>query len=171
MKFLKLLILVPFLAFTHADDLYLLKGAKVFLGDEGFIAKDILVDDGKIILVEDFIENIETGKVVDLQGKYITPGLLVFSSLGLLEIGALSETNDTGSDIYNAGFDPSKAYNPFSQAVRLNRSKGVTSTINIPGASGYFSGMLSYTKINNGMKQKKQGPLGLVTRFQLFIME
>ena len=165
MKFLKLLILVPFLAFTHADDLYLLKGAKVFLGDEGFIAKDILVDDGKIILVEDFIENIETGKVVDLQGKYITPGLLVFSSLGLLEIGALSETNDTGSDIYNAGFDPSKAYNPFSQAVRLNRSKGVTSTINIPGASGYFSGMLSYTKINNGMKQKKQGPLGLVTSY------
>ena len=40
-----------------------------------------------------------------------------------------------------------------------------SSTINIPGASGYFSGMLSYTKINNGMKQKKQGPLGLVTSY------
>ena len=142
-----------------------MKGAKVFLGNDGFVVKDILVDDGKIILVEDFIENIETGKVLDLQGKFITPGLLVFSSLGLLEIGALPETNDTGSDIYNAGFDPSRAYNPFSQAVRLNRSKGVTSTISIPGASGYFSGMLSYTKINNGLKQKKQGPLGLVTSY------
>ena len=142
-----------------------MKGAKVFLGNDGFVVKDILVDDGKIILVEDFIENIETGKILDLQGKFITPGLLVFSSLGLLEIGALPETNDTGSDIYNAGFDPSRAYNPFSQAVRLNRSKGVTSTISIPGASGYFSGMLSYTKINNGLKQKKQGPLGLVTSY------
>ena len=43
----------------------------------------------------------------------MTPGLIVFSSLGLLEIGALPQTNDTSSDIYNAGFDPSKAYNPF----------------------------------------------------------
>ena len=165
MKILRLLLLLPFLALANGDDLYLLKGAKVFIADEGFVAKDILVDDGKIILVDDFIENIETGDVIDVQGKFITPGLLVFSSLGLLEIGALPETNDTGSDIYNAGFDPSRAYNPFSQAVRLNRSKGVTSTVSIPGASGYFSGMLTYTKINGGMKQKKQGPLGLVTSY------
>ncbi|MAU87658.1 MAG: amidohydrolase family protein [Gammaproteobacteria bacterium] len=165
MKILRLLLLLPFLVLADGDDLYLLKGAKVFIADEGFVAKDILVDDGKIILVDDFIENIETGDVIDVQGKFITPGLLVFSSLGLLEIGALPETNDTGSDIYNAGFDPSRAYNPFSQAVRLNRSKGVTSTVNIPGASGYFSGMLTYTKINGGMKQKKQGPLGLVTSY------
>ena len=165
MKILRLLLLLPFLVLADGDDLYLLKGAKVFIADEGFVAKDILVDDGKIILVDDFIENIETGDVIDVQGKFITPGLLVFSSLGLLEIGALPETNDTGSDIYNAGFDPSRAYNPFSQAVRLNRSKGVTSTVSIPGASGYFSGMLTYTKINGGMKQKKQGPLGLVTSY------
>ena len=67
MRFLQLLILLPFLAFSHGDDLYLLKGAKVFLGNDGFVVKDILVDDGKIILVEDFIENIETGKVLEFQ--------------------------------------------------------------------------------------------------------
>ena len=105
MKILRLLLLLPFLVLADGDDLYLLKGAKVFIADEGFVAKDILVDDGKIILVDDFIENIETGDVIDVQGKFITPGLLVFSSLGLLEIGALPETNDTGSDIYNAGFE------------------------------------------------------------------
>ena len=55
------MLLLPFLALAHGDDLYLLKGAKVFIADEGFVAKDILVDDGKIILVDDFIENIETG--------------------------------------------------------------------------------------------------------------
>ena len=93
------------------------------------------------------------------------PGSIVFSQLGLLEIGALSETNDSSSSIYNAGFDPTSAYNPFSQAVRLNRSKGVTSTVHVPGASGYFRGLLGYTKINDGYKQKKQGPLGLVTRY------
>ena len=35
----------------------------------------------------------------------------------------------------------------------------------MPGASGYFSGLLTYTKINDGYKQKKQGPLGLVTSY------
>mgnify|MGYP005687763323 FL=1 len=89
----------------------------------------------------------------------------MFSSLGLLELSSLPETNDTSSNIYNAGFDPSKAYNPFSQAVRLNRAKGVSSTVHVPQASGYFSGLLTYTKINEGYKQKKQGPLGLVTSF------
>ena len=44
MRFLQLLILLPFLAFSHGDDLYLLKGAKVFLGNDGFVVKDILVD-------------------------------------------------------------------------------------------------------------------------------
>ena len=37
MRFLQLLILLPFLAFSHGDDLYLLKGAKVFLGNDGFV--------------------------------------------------------------------------------------------------------------------------------------
>ena len=41
----------------------------------------------------------------------------------------------------------------------------MTSTVNIPSASGYFAGLLSYTKINNGLKQKKQGPLGLLTSY------
>ena len=111
------------------------------------------------------IGNVGASTIINAQGKYVMPGSIVFSQLGLLEIGALSETNDSSSSIYNAGFDPASAYNPFSQAVRLNRSKGVTSTVHVPGASGYFRGLLGYTKINDGYKQKKQGPLGLVTRF------
>ncbi len=165
MKFIRILFLLPMLALSHGDDMYLIKGGKVFLPDDGFVVKDILVDDGKIIMISDDIGDIDTGEVINAQGKYVTPGLMVFSSLGLIEIGSLPETNDSSSSIYNAGFDPSKAYNPFSQAVRLNRSKGVTSTVNIPGASGYFSGMLTFTKINDGIKQKKQGPLGLLTRY------
>jgi len=150
---------------ADAQDMVLVKGGNVFLSDQGFVEKDLLIDEGKIILIQDEIGDVGAGKTIYADGKYITPGLVVFSSLGLLEIGALSETNDNSSDIYNAGFDPSKAYNPFSQAVRLNRAKGVTSTVHIPGASGYFSGLLSHTKINNGWKQKKQGPLGLLTRY------
>jgi imidazolonepropionase-like amidohydrolase len=151
--------------FPHADDMYLIKGGMTFLPDGSFAKKDILVDEGLIILIEDNIGDVGAKNIIDANGKYVTPGLIVFSSLGLIELGSLPETNDTSSDTYNAGFDPSKAYNPFSQAVRLNRAKGVSSTVHLPQASGYFSGLLSYTKINEGYKQKKQGPLGLVTSF------
>ena len=165
MKLFRLLLLIPFIVFSDADDMYLIKGGKTFLPDGSLAVKDILIDEGKIILVEDNIGNVGAKNVINAEDKYVTPGLIVFSSLGLLEIGALPQTNDTSSDIYNAGFDPSKAYNPFSQAVRLNRAKGVSSTVHVPGASGYFSGLLTYTKINVGYKQKKQGPLGLVTSY------
>ena len=165
MKLFRLLLLIPFIVFSDADDMYLIKGGKTFLPDGSLAVKDILIDEGQIILVENNIGNVGAKNVINAEGKYITPGLIVFSSLGLLEIGALPQTNDTSSDIYNAGFDPSKAYNPFSQAVRLNRAKGVSSTVHVPGASGYFSGLLTYTKINDGYKQKKQGPLGLVTSY------
>tara|TARA_B100001250_G_scaffold112872_1_gene95422 strand:+ start:1044 stop:2315 length:1272 start_codon:yes stop_codon:yes gene_type:complete len=165
MKLFKTLLLIPFILFSDADDMYVIKGGMTFLPDGSFAKKDILVDEGQIILVADTIGDVGAENIIDAEGKYVTPGLIVFSSLGLLEIGALSQTNDTSSDIYNAGFDPSKAYNPFSQAVRLNRAKGVSSTVHVPGASGYFSGLLTYTKINDGYKQKKQGPLGLVTSY------
>ena len=165
MKFLKFLLLVPFLLFPHAEDMYLIKGGMTFLPDGSFAKKDILVDEGVIVLVEDSIGDVGAENIIDANGKYVTPGLIVFSSLGLLELSSLPETNDTSSNTYNAGFDPSKAYNPFSQAVRLNRAKGVSSTVHVPQASGYFSGLLTYTKINEGYKQKKQGPLGLVTSF------
>ena len=165
MKLFRLLLLIPFIVFSDADDMYVIKGGMTFLPDGSFAKKDILVDEGQIILVADTIGDVGAENIIDAEGKYVTPGLIVFSSLGLLEIGALPQTNDTSSDIYNAGFDPSKAYNPFSQAVRLNRAKGVSSTVHVPGASGYFSGLLTYTKINDGYKQKKQGPLGLVTSY------
>ena len=165
MKLFKTLLLIPFILFSDADDMYVIKGGMTFLPDGSFAKKDILVDEGQIILVADTIGDVGAENIIDAEGKYVTPGLIVFSSLGLLEIGALSQTNDTSSDIYNAGFDPSKAYNPFSQAVRLNRAKGVSSTVHVPGASGYFAGLLTYTKINDGYKQKKQGPLGLVTSY------
>ena len=165
MKLFKILLLLPFIVFSDADDMYVIKGGMTFLPDGSFAKKDILVDEGQIILVADTIGDVGAENIIDAEGKYVTPGLIVFSSLGLLEIGALPQTNDTSSDIYNAGFDPSKAYNPFSQAVRLNRAKGVSSTVHVPGASGYFSGLLTHTKINDGYKQKKQGPLGLVTSY------
>ena len=156
---------ISFVLIPHADDMVVIKNANVFLGQNGFLQKDILIDEGEIILVEDNLPSVPEAELIDAKGKYVTPGLIVFSALGLIEIASIDQTDDTTSNYYNAGFDPSRAYNPFSQAVRLNRSKGVSSTVHMPGASGFFSGLLTYTKINDGLKQKKQGPLGLFTSY------
>ena len=104
MKFIKFLALIPLLVFPHAEDMYLIKGGMTFLPDGSFAKKDILVDEGLIILVEDNIGDVGAENIIDANGKYVTPGLIVFSSLGLLELSSLPETNDTSSSIYNAGF-------------------------------------------------------------------
>ena len=165
MKIVNIFLLIPFIIFSHADDMYLIKGGMTFLPNGEFVKKDLLIDEGQIVLVEDEIGDVGAENIINAEGKYVTPGLVVFSTLGLLEIGSLPQTNDASSNIYNAGFDPSKSFNPFSQAIRLNRSKGVSSTILVPQASGYFSGLFSYTKINSGLKQEKKGPLALLTSF------
>ena len=89
MRLIKLLILFSFFLFPHADDMYLLKGGNVFLPNVGFVKKDILVDEGLIISIEDEIDSSVSENVINSDGKYITPGLIVFSALGLIEIGAL----------------------------------------------------------------------------------
>ena len=99
MKLFKILLLLPFIVFSDADDMYVIKGGMTFLPDGSFAKKDILVDEGQIILVADTIGDVGAENIIDAEGKYVTPGLIVFSSLGLLEIGALPQTNDTSSDI------------------------------------------------------------------------
>ena len=147
--FFSTFLFISFVLIPHADDMVVIKNANVFLGQNGFLQKDILIDEGEIILVEDNLPSVPEAELIDAKGKYVTPGLIVFSALGLIEIASIDQTDDTTSNYYNAGFDPSRAYNPFSQAVRLNRSKGVSSTVHMPGASGFFSGLLTYKNIND----------------------
>ena len=49
MKFFRIFALLPFLVFSHAEDMYLIKGGMTFLPDGSFAKKDILVDEGLII--------------------------------------------------------------------------------------------------------------------------
>ena len=100
MRLIRFLILFPFFLFSHANDMYLLKGGNVFLPNVGFVKKDILVDEGLIISIEDEIDSSVSENVINSEGKYITPGLIVFSALGLIEIGALPETIDIRSETY-----------------------------------------------------------------------
>ena len=65
MKFIKILALIPLLVFSHAEDMYLIKGGITFLPDGSFAKKDILVDEGLIILVEDNIGDVGAENIID----------------------------------------------------------------------------------------------------------
>ena len=56
----------------------IIKNGQVLLFEEGgFVKRDILVKDGKIIKVAEGISPEEAGEeIVDAKGKFITPGLI-----------------------------------------------------------------------------------------------
>lgn len=73
--------------------------------------------------------------VVDAGGAWVTPGLVNgFSRLGIVEVGAVSQTNDTDADNspYSAALDVRDAINPSSSAIGVTRIEGVTRTAVVP---------------------------------------
>ena len=50
MKIVNIFLLIPFIIFSHADDMYLIKGGMTFLPNGEFVKKDLLIDEGQIVL-------------------------------------------------------------------------------------------------------------------------
>ena len=59
--------------------MYLIKGGMTFLPNGEFVKKDLLIDEGQIVLVEDEIGDVGAENIIiNAEGKYVTPGLVVF---------------------------------------------------------------------------------------------
>ena len=81
---------------------------------------------------------------IDATGKWVTPGIFAgFSRIGLVEVGAVSQTNDmnaSGSP-FSAALDVQYAINPFASAMAVNRAAGVTRAVVSPStAHSIFGG-------------------------------
>ncbi|MBL0767374.1 amidohydrolase family protein [Sphingopyxis sp. DHUNG17] len=75
---------------------------------------------------------------VDAEGRWVTPGLVAaFSRVGLVEVDAVSGTNDRSAtrSRFSAGLDIAPALNPMGSPVAVNRAGGVTRAIVAPGSS------------------------------------
>ncbi|MDZ3831105.1 MAG: amidohydrolase family protein [Sphingopyxis sp.] len=75
---------------------------------------------------------------VDAQGRWVTPGIVAaFSRVGLVEVDAVSGTNDRSArrSRFSAGLDIAPALNPMGSPVAVNRAAGVTRAIVAPEAS------------------------------------
>ncbi|NJM50562.1 MAG: amidohydrolase family protein [Sphingomonadales bacterium] len=114
-------------------------GGKVVIGDGSDPIENgtVLIRGGNVVAAGANMPIPAGTDIIDASGKWVTPGLFAgFSRIGLVEVSAVSGTNDSsagGSD-FNAGLDIAPAIDPFRSAVAINRAAGITRAVVAPGA-------------------------------------
>jgi len=130
-----------------------IKGGEIHTGlnQESFVG-DILVEGDTILEVS--TNPLKGDIVVDATNKIITPGVIApDTQIGILEIGAISETRDGDSEMYSMGFSVYDAINPNSTLIPWNRSNGVTSAITLPDFNwDPLSGMASFLLLDGSLR-------------------
>ena len=130
-----------------------IKGGEIHTGlnEESFVG-DILIEGDTILEVSS--KSLRGDITIDASDKIITPGVIApDTQIGILEIGAISETTDGGSDIYSMGFSVYEAINPNSTLIPWNRSNGVTSAITLPDFNwDPLSGMASFLILDSNLR-------------------
>jgi hypothetical protein len=109
-------------------------------------AATVVIRDGVIAEVGPGITPGPEDTVIDAAGMIVTPGFVDFgSSLGLVEVWAVGDTDDTdaGGDEIRAGFQAADAVNPWSTLIPVARCEGVTSVVTHP-SGGLVSGQSAW---------------------------
>ena len=142
-----------FISISAFSQTTVIKGGEIYTGlnQESFIG-DILIEGDTILEVS--TKSLKGDVVVDASNKIITPGVIApDTQIGILEIGAISETRDGDSDIYSMGFSVYDAINPNSTLIPWNRSNGVTSAITLPDFNwDPLSGMASFLLLDGSLR-------------------
>ncbi|WP_394730359.1 amidohydrolase family protein [Altererythrobacter sp. GH1-8] len=97
----------------------------------------VIVRNGAVIFAgpTEAVESIDVQPVIDGQGLWVTPGLVIaMTDLGLYDVSAVSEGNDrsASSSRFNAALDVAPAINPASQHIGIARSGGLTRALVTP---------------------------------------
>jgi len=112
-------------------------GGKVVVGD-GSAPMDgatVVIRDSRVVAVGTNVTVPANARRIDASGKWVTPGIFAgFSRVGLVEVGAVSGTNDTSAadSVFSAALDVQYAVNPFAAPVAVNRAAGVTRAVVSP---------------------------------------
>ena len=144
---------LSFLSINAFSQTIVIKGGEIYTGlnEEPFIG-DILIEGDTILEVSK--TPLEGDVIVDAANQIITPGVIApDTQIGILEIGAISETRDGDSNMYSMGFSVYDAINPNSTLIPWNRSNGVTSAITLPDFNwDPLSGMASYFLLDGSLR-------------------
>ena len=125
------------IASPAAAETIAITGGKVVIGDGSAPIENgtVVVRDGKIVAAGQGVSVPADARRIDASGSWVTPGIFAgFSRVGLVEIGAVSSTNDSsgGSSAYNVSIDVVPAINPRASAIAINRAAGVTRAVVAP---------------------------------------
>lgn len=121
-------------------------GGRVIVGDGSppIEGGTVLIRDGRIAATGGNVAIPATARRIDATGKWITPGIFSsFSRVGLIEIDAVSETNDKSASAsgFGAALDIAPAIDPDREAFAVSRAAGVTRALVVPGpGAGIFAG-------------------------------
>ena len=144
---------LSFISISAFSQTILIKGGEIHTGlnEEPFVG-DILIEGDTILEVSKIA--LEGDVIVDAANKIITPGVIApDTQIGILEIGAISETRDGDSNMYSMGFSVYDAINPNSTLIPWNRSNGVTSAVTLPDFNwDPLSGMASYFLLDGSLR-------------------
>lgn len=127
----------------------IINSAKIYNpgGEEREVA--IHIDGGKIVEISEPLKDFENENVIDLEGAYITPGLIEPScSIGVVEQIYRFEGND-GDEIGDPvipGVRALDAIDPLDEGFHMALSSGVTTVVTGPGDANVIGGTFTAMK-------------------------
>ena len=121
-------------------------GGTVALGDgsEPIQGGTVVIRDGRIVAAGRGVGVPGNAAIIDVRGKWVTPGIVAgFSRLGLSEIDLSGGVRDDRAEAgpFSAAIDVAPGVNPTYSTIAVNRADGVTRAIVAPAvAKSIFAG-------------------------------
>ena len=169
MKRLALLLagIAAFAAVPATAQTVAITGGRVVIGDgsEPIDGGTVVIRDGRVVAAGANVAVPPGAQIVDARGKWVTPGVVAgFSRIGLVEVDAVSASNDTRANTspFNAAIDVAPAVNPEAMAISVSRAAGVTRAVVSPTATNrsLFAGQGAVIDLGGDMQP--------ITRARLF---
>ncbi|HYD85862.1 MAG TPA: amidohydrolase family protein [Vitreimonas sp.] len=145
MRILSALLMAAALASPAAAETVLIRDGRVVTnGSAGTIeGGDVLIVDGRVSAVGANISAPNGARIVEANGRYVTPGAFAaMSEIGLSEISGSGAPNDADLDNedISAAADAAQAFNPAVTAVAVTRMEGVTRAAIAPSSTDTIFG-------------------------------
>ncbi|HWJ06019.1 MAG TPA: amidohydrolase family protein, partial [Steroidobacteraceae bacterium] len=158
-------------AFAQTSSSFALVHAKLYTMDAAQPLENatVVVRDGKVQAVGAGLAPPVGVRVVDVQGRIVTPGLMsAGTQLGLTEVGSLPDTRDyaLASGTLGAAFDVQYALNANTTAVDLAVSDGLTRALTHPEGSAVapFLGQAALLRLTPGVSPLDRAQVAMFVR-------
>lgn len=129
---------------------YIIRGGRVVTVSGGVIeGGSVVIQNGKITAVGKSVSVPSGALVINTSGLSVYPGMIdPLTSLGLVEVGAVSATVDTTElGDFNPQVKASVAVNAHSELIPVTRVNGITTVVTAP-RGGVFSGQAALINLN-----------------------